>query len=143
MLARPTDHSPAAMIGGVERHPISVLVVDDLPSFRRAAASMIALTDGFRLAGEAASGEEAIAFLEQHRVGLVLIDVNMPGMGGMEAARHIRHQFPDVKVVLLSVYTAESLFRDAWSIGAVFCPKERFGPDDLEALWNDGGRAQA
>jgi two-component system invasion response regulator UvrY len=142
MLARPTTPPTAAMLNDVEQQPIPVLVVDDLPSFRRAAASMIALTDGFTLAGEASSGEQAIAFLREHRASLVLMDVNMPGIGGIAAARDIRRRFPQVKVVLLSIYAAEQLSRDAESVGAVFCPKERFGPDELETLWNDGGSPQ-
>ena len=129
-------------MSGVRQEPVAVLVVDDLPSFRQAAASMIALTDGFSLAGEVASGEEAIAFLEQRPVGLVLMDVNMPGLSGIETARWIRHRFPRIEVVLLSVYSVEDLSRDARAVGAAFCPKDRFGPDELEALWDNGGRAR-
>jgi two-component system invasion response regulator UvrY len=83
MAAPPTSRRTDATIGDVEEHRVRVLVVDDLPTFRRAAASVIAVADGFELAGEAASGEEALGFLAEHPVGMVLMDVNMPGMGGL------------------------------------------------------------
>jgi two-component system invasion response regulator UvrY len=142
MLARPTGSGPGATIRRVKQLPISVLVVDDLASFRRAAAAVIAVADGFMLAGEAGSGEEAIAFLEQRDVELVLMDVNMPGMGGIRAAKQIRSRFPDVVVALLSILHADDLPPEVLSSGVRSCHKDRFGPDELETLWADSaGRA--
>ncbi|MEV0387375.1 response regulator transcription factor [Nonomuraea sp. NPDC050643] len=126
----------------MEQHLVRVLVVDDLPSFRRAVAGVIAVVEGFELAGEATSGEEALGFLEDHRVAMVLMDVNMPGMGGLEAARQIRCWHPEVLVVLLSVNNTEDLPRDAMVMGAHYRHKDRFGPDELEALWHDGGHTR-
>jgi two-component system invasion response regulator UvrY len=143
MLARPTGGRADARIRRVKRQPVLVLVVDDLASFRRAAAAVIAVADGFVLAGEVGSGEEAITFLEQRPVGLVLMDVNMPGMGGIRAAEQIRCRFPDVVVVLLSVLHAEDLPRGALASGVRCCHKDRFGPDELEALWGDGAGGPA
>jgi two-component system, NarL family, invasion response regulator UvrY len=135
MLARPTGDRAGATLRSMKPQPVSVLVVDDLASFRRAAAAVIAVTDGFVLAGEAGSGEEAIAFLEQRPVRLVLMDVNMPGMGGIRAAEQIRRRFPDVVVALLSILHAVDLPPEALSSGVRSCHKDRFGPDELEALW--------
>jgi DNA-binding NarL/FixJ family response regulator len=143
MVAPPTEWRSNATIGLVEQHLVRVLVVDDLPSFRRAVAGVIAVADGFELAGEAASGEDALGFLERHGVGLVLMDVNMPGMGGLEAARRIRCRYPEILVVLLSVNNTEDLPRDAMVMGAHYRHKDRFGPDELEALWSDGGHVRS
>jgi DNA-binding NarL/FixJ family response regulator len=137
MLARPTSDLTGATIRSMKPRPVSVLVVDDLASFRRAAAAVIAVTDGFVLAGEVGSGEEAIAFLEQQPVRLVLMDINMPGMGGIRAAEQIRRRFPDVVVVLLSILHAADLPLGMLSSGVRSCHKDRFGPDELEALWAD------
>ena len=127
-------------MGSVTRHqPVRVLVVDDLPAFRRAAACVIAVTDGFVLAGEAGSGEEAITLQEELVARLVLMDVNMPGMGGIRAAQEIQHRFPDVVVVLLSIHPEEDLPPAAASCGVRFCHKERFDPEQLEELWEGAG----
>jgi DNA-binding NarL/FixJ family response regulator len=119
----------------VSDEPIWVLVVDDGASFRRAAASVIAATDGFALAGVAVSGAGAIAFLQRRPVALVLMDVCMPGMSGIETAAVLRARFADVMIVLLSVDPAQDL-PDELTDGAVqFCSKAQFGPERLETLW--------
>jgi YesN/AraC family two-component response regulator len=127
---------------GSRQDSIAVLLVDDLMWYRRALASMIDLTEGFEVVGQVGSGEEAIAFLERQPVELVLMDVTMPGIGGLRAAQIMRERFPDVRVLLLSIYEAESVFRAARAAGVEFCPKEQFGPDQLEILWQDGRHAR-
>jgi two-component system invasion response regulator UvrY len=125
----------------VERSQVAVLVVDDLRSFRLAAAQVIEAAEGFVLVGEAASGEAALDFLQWHDVALVLMDVQMPGMGGVTAAREIARCFPRVAVVLLSVNSEADLPPGALSAGAQFCAKEQFGPAELEGLWREASRS--
>jgi CheY-like chemotaxis protein len=137
MLAPLTRRPAAEMINGVEPAEVTVLVVDDLDAFRRVAAGVIAECGGFVLAGEASTGEEAIAFLEARLVGLVLMDVRMPGIGGVAAAREIRRRFPRVAVILLSVDRLELLPPLS---GVTYCHKSVFGPDELERLWDVCGR---
>jgi len=134
MLAPSTSPRPHATIR-IVHPPVSVLVVDDLPAFRAATASVIAVSDGFVFAGEADSGEQALAFLRQGPVDLVLMDVLMPGMGGIAAAERIRRRFPSIAIVLLSVYEEKDLPQPV-TPGCRFCHKESFGPDALEALWH-------
>jgi two-component system invasion response regulator UvrY len=124
--------------GEVDGDQVSVLVVDDGATFRRATAAVLAATEGFVLAGVATSGEEAVTYLEQHRVALVLMDVRMPGMGGIRAAGEIRRRFPGVVVVLLSMYRTHELSVAVASSDAQFCRKDQFGPEQLEKLWHDG-----
>ena len=115
-------------------YPVSVLVVDDLAWSRAAMASVVAVVDGFSCAGEADSGERALDFLTEHPVDLVLMDVIMPGIGGLAAAEQIRNRFPEVAVVLLSVYE-ETELAGRVPRGCQFCQKEQFGPDVLEEWW--------
>jgi two-component system, NarL family, invasion response regulator UvrY len=84
--------------------------------------------------GEAASGEDALVLLECIHPGLVLVDVRMPGMGGLEAARRIKASCPETVVVLISLEAPEDVLDSA--LGAVaFVRKQEFGPSTLRALW--------
>lgn len=116
--------------------PVTVLIVDDQGPFRRAAATVVLVTAGFEVVGEAESGEEAVELAGSLAPGLVLMDINMAGINGIEAARRITSAHPGVTVVLLSTYQAEDLPADAATSGAVaYVNKEDFGPDLLEQLW--------
>ena len=83
--------------GRVSR-PHSVLVVDDQAPFRWAAKAVLRRLDGFELAGEASSGPEAIELVDQLLPTLVLMDINMPEMSGIEATRRIVTAHPEVVV---------------------------------------------
>ncbi len=84
---------------------ISVLIVDDHEAFRRAAAELVSSVPGVTVAGQASSGERAIAQVASSPPDIVLMDVRMPGMGGLEAARRIATTNPETLVVLLSTDT--------------------------------------
>jgi DNA-binding NarL/FixJ family response regulator len=106
-------------------NPIRVLIVDDQPQFRRAAARLMSAVGGFELVGEAATGEEALDFVAARRADLVLMDVRMPGMGGAEATRRIRAGYPATRVVLVSISDRADLPPDIDTCGA-----ERFVKKD-------------
>jgi DNA-binding NarL/FixJ family response regulator len=95
----------------------------------------VAATEGFELIGSVGSGEEAMKFLARRPVDLVLMDVIMPGMGGVEACLRIRRRHPHVVVVLLSICQAEKLPTAVRRPDIGFCGKDRFGPEELEAQW--------
>ncbi|MEP6625806.1 MAG: response regulator transcription factor [Acidimicrobiia bacterium] len=108
---------------------VSVLIVDDQIPFRRAARMVVTVTPGFEVVGEAMTGEEAVDQFEALNPGLVLMDINLPGISGIEATRRITESHPDAVVLLLSTYRADDLPEDAGSCGAVgYVNKEQFEP---------------
>jgi len=124
------------MMNLMDSSDVAVLIVDDQAPFRRAAAAVVAMTAGFAVIGEAESGEEAVDLVETLNPALVLMDINMAGISGIEAARRITASRPDVTVVLLSTYQADDLPADAATSGAVaYLNKEEFGPDVLAQVW--------
>jgi DNA-binding NarL/FixJ family response regulator len=113
---------------------VRVLVTDDQAPFRRAARTVVEATAGFELAGEASSGEEAVALAASLRPDLILMDVRMAGIGGIEAARRIAAAHPAARTVLVSSDRAEDLPPEAWTCGAAwFVHKSEFGTAALRA----------
>jgi DNA-binding NarL/FixJ family response regulator len=116
---------------------VSVLVVDDQAPFRAAARLVVRATAGFEVVGEAKSGEEAVEAVGRLKPNLVLMDINMEGMGGIAATRRIRGEHEGTSVILLSTYDEDDLPADARTCGALaYIHKERFGPDILEGTWS-------
>jgi DNA-binding NarL/FixJ family response regulator len=117
---------------------VRVLIVDDQESFRSAARLVIESTDGFEVAGEAATGEEAVRAVAEMSPDLVLMDMNLPGIDGPEATRQILGSNPDIKVVGLSTY--EEYHDRALAAGAVaFIAKSEFEPGRLSQAWSTAG----
>ncbi len=117
--------------------PVRVLVADDQPPFRKAARAVLGATQGFELVGEVASGEEAVSAVSTLEPDLVLMDVHMAGIGGIEATRRIVASRPESAVILVSSYRAEDLAAAAAESGAIaFLPKDQFGARRLSELWS-------
>jgi two-component system invasion response regulator UvrY len=115
---------------------VSVLIVDDQLPFRAVARTVIGLTAGFEVAGEAETGEQAVALAVARPPDLVLMDINLPGINGIEATRRIRAAHPGVAVILLSTYSEADLPDDAREVGAIaYVHKEDFGPALVRELW--------
>jgi DNA-binding NarL/FixJ family response regulator len=116
----------------------SVLVVDDQAPFRSAARAVLRRLEGFEFAGEASSGREAIEFVDRLHPALVLMDINMPEMSGIEATRQIVTAHPEVVVILCSTYDADDLPPAAAASGATaYVNKERLAVDTIRRLWEE------
>lgn len=115
---------------------VRVLLVDDQAPFLGAMRAVVEETAGFEVVGEARSGEESIHAAAELLPDLVLMDVNLPGMDGVEATRQLRGRRPPPVVLLLSTYDedAGALFV-AESGAAAYVTKSAFGPERLTETW--------
>ncbi|HET7235019.1 MAG TPA: response regulator transcription factor [Actinomycetota bacterium] len=116
---------------------VRVLIVDDQEPFRMAARMVVEATDGFDVVGEAETGESSVEMARDLTPDLVLMDVNLPGINGLDATRQILAERNDsVVVLLLSTYEEEEYAPRAAECGAAaYIPKAVFGPDRLESAW--------
>jgi DNA-binding NarL/FixJ family response regulator len=115
---------------------VRVLVADDSAEFLSAAAALVEAVEGFELVGVADSGETAIESVALSEPDLVLVDVRMPGLGGVEAARRIAALRPQTTVVLISGALDGALLRRAQSCGAAAAlDKRELRPSKLAELW--------
>ena len=117
---------------------MSVLVVDDQAPFRLAARSVLRRAESFELVGEAATGEEAVTMVSELHPALVLMDINMPGINGIEATRQIMAIAPETVIFLCSTYQLSDLPPDAITSGArAYVNKEDLGAEALRRLWDE------
>ena len=115
---------------------MKVLIVDDQKAFRVAAREVVNVTQGFEVVGEAETGDDSILAARRLHPDLVLMDVNLPGIDGLEASRRIKAEQPEVVVLLLSTYDREDFAtRIAGSGASAFIAKASFGPDSLSDAW--------
>jgi two-component system, NarL family, invasion response regulator UvrY len=115
---------------------VRVVTVDDQPFFRAAARDVLEVTPGFEAVGEACSGEEALGVVDRVKPQLVLVDVRMPEMDGIETTRRIKAAHPEVVVVLISIEDTANLQAAAeCSEASALVEKRAFGPALLRRLW--------
>jgi DNA-binding NarL/FixJ family response regulator len=126
---RSRDESP-------DRSPVGVLVVDDQLVFRQVAREVIDATPDFVLLGEASSGAHALAAVNELDPDLVLVDIRMPGMDGIETASQLTSAHPDSLVVLISIDEPPDVPTRISSCGArALVRKQDFGPALLHDIW--------
>ena len=119
--------------------PIQVLICDDQEAFRSAACEVVNAAHGFEVVGQVETGEESVLAAGRLHPDLVLMDVHLPGIDGLEASRRIRAADPRVAVLLLSTYDPEDFSARIAGSGAIaFISKAAFGPDVLMEAWARG-----
>ncbi len=95
-----------------------VLIVDDHAFIRRGVQSILQEFPEWELCGEAGNGTDAIPLVEQLSPDVILMDVTMPGMNGIDATRIIRQSHPRVKIVLLTLHESSEILRSGFRAGA-------------------------
>lgn len=98
---------------------LTIMLVDDHYLVRVGLASIIALEPDMAVCAEAATGEQAIALYRAHRPDVTLMDLRLPGIGGSEATLAIRAEFPDARIIVLSVYAGDEEIYNALQAGAL------------------------
>jgi len=115
---------------------VRVLIVDDLEPFRGAARLIIEATPGFEVAGEVGSGEASLETARAIKPDLVLMDINLPGIDGVEAGRRIVADAPSTVVVLVSTRDGDDVGSIVADSGAAaYLAKARLSPESLRTVW--------
>ncbi|WJH37502.1 response regulator transcription factor [Paenibacillus sp. CC-CFT747] len=94
------------------------MIAEDHPLFRSGVRNLLRTTDDLEVIGEAASGEESLALVEQLQPDLVLMDIRMPGMNGIEATRLIKEKHPATEVLILTMFRDDQSVFTAMRVGA-------------------------
>jgi DNA-binding NarL/FixJ family response regulator len=114
---------------------LDILIVDDHKIMRDGLKAILKLSGEFRVVGEAESGSDAVQFVRRFKPQIVLMDINLPGLNGIEATTEILRHVPDTRVVMLSMYDDESSVINSIRSGArAFVLKKASDSDLLDAL---------
>jgi len=118
-----------------EMAPIRVLLVDDHEIARKGIRSVLATDAGLDVVSEAVDGEDAVKRTEELRPDIILLDITLPGISGIQAARQIRVISPDSRIIFLSQHDSIQIAKDALSVGAQgYVVKSDAGRDLLKAI---------
>lgn len=110
---------------------VKVLVVDDQTLLRQGIVALLYGYQGFNVVGEACNGREAVRKAGELEPDVVLMDVKMPVMDGVQATRQICHQFPTIRVILLTMFPDETSIQEGVAAGAAGFLLKDIAPDDL------------
>lgn len=111
--------------------PIRVMIVDDHTVVREGLRSFLGMLPGIEIGGEASSGAEALELAGQREYDIVLMDLVMPGMDGVETTRRLRERHPDLKVIVLTSFADDDKLFPAIRAGAVAYLLKDVGPQEL------------
>ena len=101
-----------------DKSPIRILAVDDHPVVRQGIAGLVSIQPDMILVGEASDGREAIQLFRTHRPDITLMDLQMPGMNGLDAVIAIRNECPEAKIIVLTTYAGDVQIIRALKAGA-------------------------
>jgi DNA-binding NarL/FixJ family response regulator len=98
--------------------PLRILVADDHDILRRGLKQLLTARPGWEICAEARTGREAVSLAEQHKPDIVVMDVSMPDLNGLEAARRIRKELPKTGIIILTLHFSDQLVKDIVESGA-------------------------
>lgn len=98
--------------------PLRVILADDHTLVRAGLRSLVEQMQDVDVVAEASNGREVLSLVPTHRPDIVLMDITMPGMNGLDAARHLKKDFPDVRIIILSMHASEEYVLQALRAGA-------------------------
>lgn len=111
--------------------PIRVMIVDDHPVFRQGVRDVLEMESGFEVVGQAADGQVALQQSRELCPDVVLMDINLPTMNGLQVTRQIKGEQRDIKVIMLTGYdNVEQVFHAIRAGASAYCPKDIM-PDKL------------
>lgn len=111
--------------------PIRILIIDDHAMLRKGLAAFLMSYDDLELVGEAANGKEGLALCAEKQPDVVLMDLMMPIMDGITAARLMRQDFPHIKVIALTSFGEERLIKDVLEAGVISYLFKKVSADDM------------
>jgi two-component system, NarL family, response regulator len=97
---------------------IRILIIDDHPLIREGLGALISTQNNLMVVGEGSDGKDALGLYRKHRPDIVLMDLAMPGLGGVEATTAIRKEFPNAKILVLTIRTGDEDIHRALQAGA-------------------------
>src|SRR5581483_11893549 len=115
----------------MSKEPLRVLIADDHPLFRSGMRALLTADPEAEVIGEAATGEEAIALAESLQPDVILMDVQMPGGGGIEAIRRILHTSPHIRILVVTMYDDDHSVFMAMRAGARGYLLKGASPDEV------------
>jgi len=114
-----------------EQRAARIAIVDDHAMVRSGLAAFLSVADDLELVGEAENGQQALRLCAEERPDVVLMDLVMPGMDGVQATRAIRERFPDIRVIALTSFPEDRLVQDVLEAGALSYLLKNVGADEL------------
>jgi len=114
---------------------IKIILADDHRIFRDGIKSLLSDNDFINIIGEASSGNELLDMLKTHKPDVVIVDITMPGLSGIEVSKQISSLYPEIKIMILSMHTDEDFVINSIKAGAHgYLPKDTSKEELLEAI---------
>ena len=119
--------------------PIRIVIADDGPVYRQAISRILQSNPNFILVAEAGDGQAAVQAVEEHQPDVVLMDISMPILNGLDATWKINSKFPVVNVIVLTMHDVEAVSELAYRAGAYGCLNKESSIDEIFQAIMDAG----